>query len=308
VSPARRVPPNFFGFGFGLAGLGETWRIAEQFGGAPEGVGDGLAALSALAWLSVPLAYLRFAVSDRSAFRRDLADPVVAPFLSLALVTPMLLAVLGLVLHEPGPGRLLFDVFVVLTVLLGSWLTGRWRCGTLQLDNFRRPAWVRRRCAHRAARPRRGDIGFGALSWLVVESIVSGRLYLRPILPPPPLPMLALEVALPAVASLVPAFRRRPFMPSTWSFTFAWSAVASAAMHWLNDTRPAGYPAEEYLLLIAKSVLVIAIAARTVAAACRGRLLPPDLPAGAAPAPPGRQPGTRRPATGKGLRSPWRRI
>jgi tellurite resistance protein len=298
VSPARRVPPNFFGFGFGLAGLCETWRIAEQFEGAPEGVGDGLAALSALAWLSVPLAYLRFAVSDRSAFRRDLADPVVAPFLSLALIRPMLLAVLGLVLHEPGPGRLLFDVFVVLTVLPGSRLTGRWRCGTLQLDNFRRPAWLRRRCAHRAARPRRGDIGFEALSWLVVASIVLGRLYLRPMLPPPLLPMLALEVALPAVASPVPAFRRRPFMPSTWSFAFAWSAVASAAMHWLNDTRPPGYPAEEYLLLIAKSVLVIAIATRTVAAACRSRPLPPDLPAGAAPTPPAGspEPDGRRPA------------
>lgn len=69
-------------------------------------------------------------------------------------------------------------------------------------------------------------------------------------------------------------------------------------MHWLNDTRPAGYPVEEYLLLIANSVLVIAIAARTVAAACRGRLLPPDLPAGAAPPPVAGspEPDGRRPA------------
>jgi tellurite resistance protein len=92
--------------------------------------------------------------------------------------------------------------------------------------------------------------GFGALSWLVVGSIVLGLLYLRP----PLLAMLAIEVAPPAVASLawfdshgdhidavastvlaqvrlVPAFRRMPFMPSTWSFAFACSAVASAAMH-----------------------------------------------------------------------------
>jgi tellurite resistance protein len=142
-------------------------------------------------------------------------------------------------------------------------------------------------------------------------------------LPPPLLPMLAIEVAPPAVASLawfdshgdhidtvasfpagfgvlmvlsqvrlVLAFRRLPFMPRTWSFAFVRSAVASAAMHWLNDTRPAGYPAEEYLPLIANSVLVIAIAA------CRGRLLPPDLPAGAAPAPPAGspEPDGRRPA------------
>jgi tellurite resistance protein TehA-like permease len=132
--PARRVPPNFFGFRFGLAGLFETWRIPEQYGRAPEGVGDGLAALSALAWLSVLLAYLRFAVCDRSGFRRDLEDPVLAPFLSLALTTPMLLAVLGLVPHVAGPGRLLFDVFVVFTVLLGSWLTASGcaeRCSTI---------------------------------------------------------------------------------------------------------------------------------------------------------------------------------
>ena len=132
--------------------------------------------------------------------------------------------------------------------------------------------------------------GFGALSWLVVGSIVLGRLYKRPMPPPPLLPMLAIEVAPPPSSAwfgvlMVLAQVGLPFMPSTWSFAFAWSAVASAAMHRLNDSRPAGYPAEEYMLLIANSVLVIAIAARTVAAACRGRLLASDLPAGAAPAP-----------------------
>jgi tellurite resistance protein len=98
--------------------------------------------------------------------------------------------------------------------------------------------------------------GFGALSWLVVGSIVLGLLAPRPaLLPPPPLlAMLAIEVGPPAVASLawfdshgdhidavastvlaqvrlVPAFRRMPFMPSRWSFAFACSAAASAAMH-----------------------------------------------------------------------------
>jgi tellurite resistance protein len=63
-------------------------------------------------------------------------------------------------------------------------------------------------------------------------------------------------------------------MPSTWSFAFAWSAVASAGMHWLNDTRPGGYLAEEYILLAANSVLVAAIAARTVVALWRRELLP----------------------------------
>jgi tellurite resistance protein len=45
-------------------------------------------------------------------------------------------------------------------------------------------------------------------------------------------------------------------------------------MHWLNDTRPGGYLAEEYILLAANSVLVAAIAARTVVALYRRQLLP----------------------------------
>jgi tellurite resistance protein len=45
-------------------------------------------------------------------------------------------------------------------------------------------------------------------------------------------------------------------------------------MPWLHDTRPAGYRAGEYVLLAANSVLVAAIAARTVVALCRRQLLP----------------------------------
>jgi tellurite resistance protein len=326
-SPARRVPPNFFGFGLGLAGLGETWRITEHYGRAPAGVADALAVLSALAWLTVLLAYLRVVIADRSALRRDLVDPVMAPFLSLALITPMFLAVLGVVPYAPQLGKLLFDVFLVLTVLLGSWLTGQWIYGSLELDKFH-PGYLLPTAAGGligsdgaalVGQYRLAEVmfGFGVLSWLVVGTVILGRLYLRPMLPAPLVPTLALLVAPAAVATLawldnhgdhidvvitflagygmlmvaaqlrlLPVYRRLPFTPGTWSFAFSWSAVASAAMHWLNDARPAGYSAEEYLLLAAISILIIAIAARTVLALYRHQLLPqavaasPDSAAG----------------------------
>ena len=321
-SPARGVPPNFFGFGFGLAGLGETWRIAGHYGHAPATVANALAVLSALAWLTVLLAYLRQAIADRSALRRDLADPVVAPFLSLALITPMFLAVLGTAPYAPQLGKVLFDVFLVLTVILGSWFTGQWIFGPLELDNFH-PGYLLPTAAggligsdgaalvgqHRLAEVM---FGFGALSWLTVGSITLVRLFLRPLLPVALIPTLAIEVAPAAVASLawfdnhgdhldaiitvlagygmlmvlaqlrlLPAYRRLPFTPGIWSFAFSWSAVASAAMHWLNDTRPAGYRAEEYVLLAAISALIAAIAARTVIALCRHQMLPQATTAGA---------------------------
>jgi tellurite resistance protein len=315
MNPGRPVPPNLFGFGFGLAGLCETWRIAQFYGHAPAAVGDALAALSALTWLTVLLAYLGLLITDHSALRRDLADPVAGPFLSLAVITPMLLAVLGLVPYAPQAGKLLFDVILALTVILGSWLTGQWICGSLELDKFH-PGYFLPAAAggllgadgaalvgqHLLAAVM---FGYGALSGIITASVILGRLYLRPLLPVPLVPTLGILVAPPAVASLawfddhgdhidtmstflggfgllmvltqlrlLPLYRRLPFMPSTWSFTFAWSAVASAGMHWLNDTRPVGYLAEEYVLLAANSLLVAAIAARTVLALWRRQLLP----------------------------------
>jgi transcriptional regulator GlxA family with amidase domain len=40
---------------------------------------------------------------------------------------------------------------------------------------------------------------------------------------------------------LLPVYVRLPFMPSTWSFAFAWAAVAAAGPHWLGALHPAGY-------------------------------------------------------------------
>jgi tellurite resistance protein len=206
------------------------------------------------------------------------------------------------------------------TVLLGSWFTGQWIYGSLELDNFH-PGYLLPTAAGGligsdgaalVGQTRLAEVmfGFGMLSWLFTGSIILVRLFLRPLLPAALLPTLAIEVAPAAVASLawfdnhgdhidaviaflagfgmlmvlaqlrlLPAYRRLPFMPGTWSFAFSWSAVASAAMHWLNDTRPAGYRAEQYLLLAAISVLITAIAARTVISLCRHQLLPQAIAA-----------------------------
>jgi tellurite resistance protein len=283
-----------------------------------------LAVLSALAWLTVLLAYLRFVFADRSALWRDPVNPVVAPFLSLALITPMSLAVLGVVPYAPHLGRLLFDVFLALTALLGSWLAGQWIYGSLELDKFH-PGYVLPTTAGGligsdgaalAGQHRLAEVmfGFGAVSGLIIASIIMGGLFLRPLLPTALLPTLAIEVAPAAVATLawfddhadhidamitflagygvlmvlaqlrlLPVYRRLTFTPGTWSFAFSWSAVASAAMHWLHDTRPAGYRAEQYLLLAAISILIIGIAGRTVLALYRHQLLPQAAAASPAP-------------------------
>jgi tellurite resistance protein len=131
---AARVPLNFFGMPFGLAGLGVTWLTMAGYGRVPPAVGDIVLASAAVAWLIVLAGYLRYVLSVRPALVSDLLDPVAVPFASLALITPMLLAADGLYPHAPAAGRVLFDVFLVLTVLLGGWFTGQWIYRPVSLD------------------------------------------------------------------------------------------------------------------------------------------------------------------------------
>jgi tellurite resistance protein len=325
---ARRIPPNFFGFAFGLAGLAEVWLLAANQHRAPAVISAVLAAVACVVWLAVTVAYLNYLTSDRQALWKDLCDPVVAPFLSLAVIAPMILAVVGVYPHAASAGRGLFNVFLVLTLLLGGWFTGQWIVGQLNIDQIH-PGYFLPTVAggliasdgssivgeHRLAEVM---FGFGVISWLVIGSIVLGRLFTRPMLPRPLLPTLAIEVAPAAVASLawfdangdridgpiaifagygllmivvqlrlLPVYLRLPFMPSTWAFTFSWAAVAAATLHWLADTRPAGYQAWQYLVVAAITVLVAAIAVRTVVALVQRTLLPAAPPGERAPEPSG---------------------
>ena len=78
---------------------------------------------------------------------------------------------------------------------------------------------------------------------------------------------------------LLPLYLRLPFMPSTWSFTFSWAAVATVVMHWLNDGKPGGYLVYEYLTLAVITMLIGGIAFRTLVAIARRQLLPAPAPA-----------------------------
>jgi tellurite resistance protein len=165
-----------------------------------------------VAWLIVLVGYLRYILSDRSALVRDLLDPVAAPFASLAVITPMLLAAEGLYPHAPGAGRVLLDVFLVLTVLLGAWFTGQWIYGPVQMDAFHPGYFLPTVAGGLIASTGAADVGqrrlaevmlgLGIVCWLVLGSIILARLLFRPLPPAPLLPTLAIEVAPAAVASL----------------------------------------------------------------------------------------------------------
>ncbi|MBE1489215.1 SLAC1 family transporter [Plantactinospora soyae] len=112
-------------------------------------------------------------------------------------------------------------------------------------------------------------LGLGLICWLVLGSRILNRLFIRPPLPTPLVPTLAIEVAPSAVAGLalfardggridiwvmlvsgyglllviaqirlLSLYLRLSFAPSFWAFTFSWSAVATIALHWITNDQP----------------------------------------------------------------------
>jgi tellurite resistance protein len=111
-----------------------------------------------------------------------------------------------------GGAKVIFDVFVVFTILLGGWFTGQWIYGSLDLNKLH-PGYFLPTVAgglvasdgaallgqHTLAQV---TFGFGVISWLIMGSMILGRLFFGPTLPTPLLPTIAIEVAPAAVASL----------------------------------------------------------------------------------------------------------
>ncbi len=139
--------------------------------------------------------------------------------------------------------------------------------------------------------------------------MVLARLFFRPPLPAAIMPTIAIQVAPAAVASiayfavwgpqldgvaaalagygllmtfaqlwLLPTFLRLHFSAGTWAFSFAWSSVATTALHWIDQTHPTGQPLCTAAVLIAITALVGGIGTRTIVAIIGERLLPPLSP------------------------------
>ncbi len=322
----RRVGPNGFAIPFGLAALGGTWLAAADAGWAPRAVGEALFLAAAVVWVALVVAYGAGVASRPGRLRSDLTHPVLAPFLSLVTATPMVVVARGLTPYAPTAAAAVTDVLIGLTALHGAWLTGQLICSGLGVEQFH-PGYLIPPLAGgllaSVAAAQVGQVGLawalfglGTVGWLVVGSIVLGRLFLGPRLPTHLVPTLAVEVAPSAVAGLawfslnggridavahllagyglfmvlvqlrlLPAFARLRFSVGFWAFAFPWSAVATAALHWIAGSRPVGSHLWAVLVLVAATLLVGAIAVRTVVELHRGTLFPRDNPAAPAPLP-----------------------
>ncbi|SNS73160.1 tellurite resistance protein [Asanoa hainanensis] len=203
-----KVPPNIFGMPFGLAGLAGVWGTAHFYGISPAGVTDALLVLAGVVWVLSCVLYC----SRPRDVRADLTDNILSPFIALALITPMLLAALGLRPRAATAALVVVLVFLSLTVLYGGWITGQWIYGPVDAPKIHpgyflptvAGGFVASAAATAVGQRRLGEVmfGLGLICWLVVGSIIMNRLFVNPLLPAPLIPTLAIEAAPAPVASL----------------------------------------------------------------------------------------------------------
>ncbi|HEX3899249.1 MAG TPA: hypothetical protein VHW74_08755 [Mycobacteriales bacterium] len=207
----RRIPPNTFAIPFGIAGLAGCW-LTRALGGTTHQIGTGLLALAALVWLILVFDYALYAAAHPGALTGDLRDRAAGPFLSLALIVPMILAAQGLAPRAPTAGKVTVDIFIVLAVVAGGWYTGEWIYGDPDVDRFH-PGYflptvagglIGSAAAANVGQTRLAHIllGLGVFCWLILGSVILARLLLRPMLPEALIPTLAIEVAPAPIATL----------------------------------------------------------------------------------------------------------
>jgi tellurite resistance protein len=310
---ALYLPPNLFAVAFGVAGLAQAWSAMMRLAGGPDWPANALWIVAALVWLITVAGYLANVAAQRR-WRTELADPTFGPFTSLIVIVPTLLSVplagqaraAGEVVFGCGATlTLLAGAWII-----GGWITldadfRRWHPG------YYLPTAAGGLIAGGASAALGFTtlshvlFGLGVGSFLLLVSIVSQRLFVVPALPLALLPTIAIELAPPVVAAnswfainggrvdlpaailagfsvlmllvqlrLIPLYRRAPFGPGYWAFSFPAAAAAALGVRWLAAEHVRGGTALGYVLVGVLTAGFALLTARTVSGLMNGTFLP----------------------------------
>ena len=207
IAVPRRLPANLFGAPFGLCGLALCWSSASSMAGAPRWPSDLLWVSAGVVWL-ITLILFGAAVTRRRGWGAEFADQTLSPFLSLIPIVPMMVGV-ALARYNHGLGQAIFVSAMLVTIVVGGWLTGQWVLDDTDLSRWH-PGYFLPTVAGGflaaggcAALGYHGLaimlFGYAAVSWLVLGSILFLRLFTQPGLPLPLVPTMAIQVAPPVV-------------------------------------------------------------------------------------------------------------
>ncbi|MBD3848876.1 dicarboxylate transporter/tellurite-resistance protein TehA [Bosea sp. SSUT16] len=264
------VPVSFFSMVLGLAGLGNTWRVAHRVWGLPADIGEAINAVAAFVWAVLLLLYLSKWLFAREHAVKELLDPIDCSFVGLIGVATMLIAGVAAP-YWRACALALFAAGAIFSLAYAVWQTGSlWQddrhhgatTAVMYLPTVA-GSFVTGTIAATLGFPEWGQLAFGAgvFSWLAIESVLAHRLYTVDRLPVAQRPSLGIQFAPPVVGGvtymsitsgppdifvaglvgygilqglvilrLMPWIRQQPFGPPYWAFTFGAASLATTLL------------------------------------------------------------------------------
>jgi tellurite resistance protein len=329
VTRGYRVTPNVFATPFGFCGLAQCWATAHTVSGTPRWPADTLWIITAGVWLATLIWYGHDVVRG-GRLLTELKDPVFAPFTALIVIVPMFLGIALAGHARPAGELVFGIALVLTVAiggwLAGEWIVAdlqlaQWHPGYFlpTVGGGLIGAGGSAALGHHILAM--ALYGYGVICWLLLGAIILLRLFTAPALPPPLRATIAIEVAPPAVAGnawflinggrldaiaagiagyailmilvqlrLIPVYRRVPFGPGWWAFSFSYAAAFTLAVNWLGAERMPGYSVWTAALLAVLSLGIAALAVPTVRRLAAGTYM-----STAGPARVGRHPGSPAP-------------
>jgi tellurite resistance protein len=296
-----------FGVPLGLAGLGGGWSAARSSLGSPLWPEETLYGAATALWLVLTVLYVFRGVRRKGTFRSDLKHEVAGPFASFIPLVGILLSSHYSQYLPPWGAWLCVASIAALAIvaaqLLAHWVTGGVSMQSIHpgyllpvvAGSFVASIGFSSLHVHGAAM---AAFGVGVFFWLVVGTVVTVRLMTGGALAPAAKTGLSAYLAAPATANiawmvshpgpagtvqlgltgvlammalmqvmLLPQYRKLPFSPAFWVFTFPVGATTNYAIRWLTATSLPGREIYAWTILGLATAFTLAIAARTATTA-----------------------------------------
>jgi tellurite resistance protein len=304
TSVRTRVPLNTLAIPLGLAGLAQVWSVAASALGFPFWLGQAFWLIAAIAWIWTLAAHVHRGTRTDQPLSHQLTHFAQGP---LAALLPIAAMLLGASLHRtiPVAGTVLTLISIAAAAAFGAWILSFWMRGEMPLESVHGGYFLHISAAVFVGALAAAETGLdwlavgsfavGVFFWLVISVFFFHRLALRPTVPAPLVPTLAIMIAPPAVAAaawlaisggrpdhvfegltaitafmvltqvmLLPRYRALPFSLGFWSFTFPVASVAALAVTWLHLLQPFAWQAITVGVLAAVTLLVVLIATKSI--------------------------------------------
>ncbi|MFF4227520.1 TDT family transporter [Streptomyces sp. NPDC001820] len=306
---ATRNLLGLFAIPLGFAGLGGVWQALRMTQSAPAWPAELAFGISVAIWLTLTVMYIAGGLRNRGSFTADREHTIYGPFAAYIPVIGILLASHYVqYIHNVARGAVVF--FVVALAVVAAQLIAHWLSGNVPLTTFH-PGYLLPTVAgafissiglsssgwHQAAE---SAFGVGLLFWLIIGTLIFGRLFTGAPLPPILKPAMSVLVSPPATAGIAwyilaggkmdtggylilgillmmilvqvlffAEYRTLPYSTNFWAFTFPVAASANYFDRWAVSAQFPLWSFWSWTVSAIATAFIAALAAATVGAAIR---------------------------------------